>query len=249
MRHCCSQQVCGKKCGVSFLLISLVPLPAHFTNNHSVPLRFLTRHMPSTLPNFQKSVKNNKSHITDLGVFKCRHSQKTLELFTPKSNFYCRKLPPLGVRACNLNGAREMNFVVQLFCSDLTPIFDDALDKRERLGSQISRTSFTGPVDQLDIWYSYRHRCSKRIRTHFSLPSFYSIRLIPQVGSFAKRYIVKSQCVGTGSFTITGHLYFLLEIWPTCYYPPPPPIAPEDYFKRRECAVRRYPPDFCVGPG
>ncbi|KAF9077308.1 hypothetical protein BDP27DRAFT_1312167 [Rhodocollybia butyracea] len=34
------------------------------------------------------------------------------QLFTPASNFYSRELPPLGVRACNLNGADEKNFAI-----------------------------------------------------------------------------------------------------------------------------------------
>ncbi|KAJ3810764.1 hypothetical protein F5876DRAFT_76452 [Lentinula aff. lateritia] len=35
-----------------------------------------------------------------------------LQLFTPRSNFYSRTLPPLGLRACNLNGADEINFEI-----------------------------------------------------------------------------------------------------------------------------------------
>ncbi|KIK68786.1 hypothetical protein GYMLUDRAFT_1009133 [Collybiopsis luxurians FD-317 M1] len=38
--------------------------------------------------------------------------QETYQLFTPFSNFYSRKLPPLGIRACNLNTRYEMNFVI-----------------------------------------------------------------------------------------------------------------------------------------
>jgi len=132
---------------------------------------------------------------------KCKHSQEKLELFTPASNFYSRKLPPLGVRACNLNGAEEINFVINE---------DVLIRKFQEHTSQWTRW-IHGTVIDIDIIRGY-------------------------VGSFAKRYIVRSKCVDTGKLTISEHLPFLLEIWPICYYPLPSPIPARAYFKLRERA-------------
>ncbi|KAH7878482.1 hypothetical protein F5879DRAFT_1020002 [Lentinula edodes] len=64
----------------------------------------------------QKPARRSQPKIQDAGangdVSGETEENSKLQLFTPRSNFYSRTLPPLGVRACNLNGANEINFEI-----------------------------------------------------------------------------------------------------------------------------------------
>lgn len=65
----------------------------------------------------QKPARRSQPKIQDAGANgdvsrETTEENSKLQLFTPRSNFYSRTLPPLGVRACNLNGANEINFEV-----------------------------------------------------------------------------------------------------------------------------------------